>query len=306
MATSKTPDGVRTLRGDAVALAWGCWAELGAAGWARTHRDWAIDPEPLVLFTAWLGDSDPRLRDAATDWCIQHWRHVSRVRLRNLLREQRLEVQQAFGEFSATVNVHTRASWPGATTPRTFAAPGRSNLPSLTVSSLVWLRVRAMFGLGARAEILRHFLASPERFASVGVLAKSAGYTKRNVAEEAEILARAGVLAAKRTGNRFYYALAREAELREFVGEFPAVVPDWVTLLDMVEELLLLEETVDGLPDAAIDIEAHQALQLVQRATDSLRVRGPQPPDRGQSTWTSLHAWARGTLARMGAGEWPA
>jgi len=31
---------------------------------------WAIDPEPLIVFTA-IADLDPRLRDEALDWCIR-------------------------------------------------------------------------------------------------------------------------------------------------------------------------------------------------------------------------------------------
>src|SRR5688572_19110350 len=83
----------------ALALAWGAWAELGVSGWGRTHSSWAIDPEPLIFLTAGLGDRDPRLRDEATDWSIQNWSLISRVRLRNLLRGLPEEVQCAYGEL---------------------------------------------------------------------------------------------------------------------------------------------------------------------------------------------------------------
>ena len=89
MATArKAPPPSGTLIDQAVALAWGAWTELGVSGWTATHRDWAVDPEPLVLFTGRLGDTDPRLRDEATDWCVQHWRYVSKTRLKNLQRRQ--------------------------------------------------------------------------------------------------------------------------------------------------------------------------------------------------------------------------
>ena len=61
----------------ATELCWGAWSELGVSGWGRTHREWAIDPEPLILLTASLDKHDPRLRDEATDWCIQNWRFVA-------------------------------------------------------------------------------------------------------------------------------------------------------------------------------------------------------------------------------------
>src|SRR5438477_21516 len=51
-----------------VALAWSLWSELGTSAWGHAHARWFVDPEPLVLFTGWLGDADARLRDAAEAW----------------------------------------------------------------------------------------------------------------------------------------------------------------------------------------------------------------------------------------------
>src|SRR5438128_8988025 len=51
-------------------LVWSLWAELGVSSWIRRHQQWAIDPEPLILFTVQIGDADRRLRDEALDWCI--------------------------------------------------------------------------------------------------------------------------------------------------------------------------------------------------------------------------------------------
>lgn len=149
-----------TFANQAVALAWGAWAELGVSGWTATHRDWAIDPEPLIVFTAFLEDNDPRLRDEATDWCIRNWRYISKTRLKNLARDQPQNVREAFGEFSATIGDHAGVIWPHATAPRRYTVTGRSNQPQLDQASMVWLRLRAMFGLGARTEILRYFLVS--------------------------------------------------------------------------------------------------------------------------------------------------
>ena len=118
-----------TFADQSLALAWGAWTQLGVSGWTSTHGDWAVDPEPLILFTAWLGDADPRLRDEATDWCVQNWRHISKARLKNLLREQPDDVAAAFGEFGATVAAHAgnQLAWgnpsPAVCRHRPFNAP---------------------------------------------------------------------------------------------------------------------------------------------------------------------------------------
>lgn len=101
-------------------------------------------------------------------------------------------------------------TWMLSSTPR---CGRRSTLPPLDRPSLVWLRLRAMFGLGARTEILPYLLSRTGGAVSVAQLADATGYTKRNVAEACETLERAGVLAVRSVANRFYYYLARRAAL---------------------------------------------------------------------------------------------
>src|SRR3712207_4673357 len=107
-------------------LTWSLWAEARISGRTRLHASSAIDPEPLILFTAGLGDPDPRLRDESTDWCIRYDRYISAARLRKLLRRCRPKARVAFGEYAATVNAHGRHAWPGATEPRPYHPTGRS------------------------------------------------------------------------------------------------------------------------------------------------------------------------------------
>ena|ERR1700674_5161852 len=53
-------------------------------GMHRRH-DWqAIDFEPLIIFTAYIGNTDSRLRANSIDWCIANARFASAFRLRNL------------------------------------------------------------------------------------------------------------------------------------------------------------------------------------------------------------------------------
>ena len=117
MATSRRNGTTSTFADDALALAAGAWSELGVSGWISSHADWAIDPEPLILFTVWLGDADPRLRDESTDWCVQNWRFISKARLKNLLGAQPEEVPalvnylnvitrgRVTGEVPATIDI---------------------------------------------------------------------------------------------------------------------------------------------------------------------------------------------------------
>lgn len=297
-----------TFAEQALTLAWGAWAELGVSGWASTstHRTWAIDPEPLILFTAFLGDRDPRLRDEATDWCVRNWRFVSKTRLKNLLRSQPEAVRGAFGEFAATVGAHAGITWPGATEPRSYTVTGRSTLPPLDRPSLVWLRLRAMFGLGARTEILRYFLSRATRPASVAGLATATGYTKRNVAEECETLERAGVLAVRSLANRFYYSLARRSELERFVGALPDVRPDWTAMLNIARELVGLEQQVGLAPQRTLPVKVRQTLRRIEDDLAEFDIEPPSEDVRGENLWPTVRRLGIYHLGAWSLGEWPA
>jgi len=276
------------------------------SGWTSTHGDWGIDPEPLILFTAWLGDADPRLRDEATDWCVRSWRYVSRARLKNLLGGQPDDVVTAFGELAATVGVHAGVAWPGATEARRFTVTGRSTLPTLDRASLAWLRIRAMFGLGARAEILRSFLSHGGGLMSIAGLAATTGYTKRNVADECDTLERAGVLSVRSRGNRFYFALARRAELEAFVGELPSIRPDWTAMLNIARELVALEKRVDGLTVRTLPVHVRKALRLIEDDLFELDVEPPSDDLRGADLWPAVRSLGLRHLGAWSVGRWPA
>lgn len=289
----------------ALALASGGWTELGVSGWTTSHGDWAIDPEPLIFFTAWLGDRDPRLRDEATDWCVRNWRYVSRARLRNFLRKQPGDVQGAFGEFAATIGARAGVSWPGATAPRRFAVTGRSTLPPLDRPSLVWVRLRAMFGVSARSEILRCLLSHGHGSMSVVRLAAASGYTKRNVADECETLERASVLSVRSTGNRFYYSLARRAVLEAFVGDLPKIRPDWTAMLNIARELVKLEEAAEGLPLRTLPVHIRQTLRLIEGDLDELGIEPALKDVHGAELWPAVRQLGKDQLGEWSIGRWP-
>ena len=304
MTISRRRRPAATFAGQSLALAWGAWTELGVSGWTSTHADWAVDPEPLILFTAWLGDADPRLRDEATDWCVQNWRHLSKARLKNLLREQPDDVASAFGEFAATVGAHAGVSWPGATHPRRYAPTGRSTLPNLDRPSLVWLRLRAMFGVGARAEILRRFLAQGARAIGVAALAVATGYTKRNVAEECDTLQRAGVLSVRPQGNRFHYSLARRAQLKTFVGVMPGVLPDWTAILNITRELVALERRSRDAGVKTFPVHARKTLRLIRDDLDELDINAPPENIEAVDLWPTLRRLGDVHLGAWSIGQW--
>ncbi|HQZ33512.1 MAG TPA: hypothetical protein PK020_03755 [Ilumatobacteraceae bacterium] len=305
MTTLRSRKAPSSASGQAVALAAGAWRELGVSGWTATHDKWAVDVEPLILFTAWLDTRDIRLLDEATDWCVRNWRFVSRTRLKNLARRQPSEVQEAFGVFAATVGAFSGVAWPGATDQRMFQVTGRSVLSPLERPSMAWVRLRSMFGLGARAEILRVFLSEPQSRLSVATLASATGFLKRTVADECESLELAGMLSVRSIRNRFVYALAKRAELEVLLGALPEVLPDWSAMFAVARELVLFEELEERPLTATLPVHARQTLDRIADDLDVLGVDGASADARGQALIAAVHAVGTKTLAHWATGKFP-
>jgi hypothetical protein len=285
-------------------LAAGAWTELGVSGWSASHSDWAVDPEPLILFTAWLGDRDARLRDEATDWCVRQGRYLSRSRLKNLLGAQPDEVQVGFGEFSATVSLHARPPWPGGTAPRKFQLTNRSVLPDLSRPALVWLRLRAIFGLTARAEIIRVLLGAGPSSMSLAELAKATSYTKRNVADECASLAEGGILATRKSGNRFTFSLVDRSALESVVGQIAPLRPDWTSLFAIVRDLIMLDELATTSSSHTMPVHAKKAAMRIADDFGRLGLNDPFRDVFGAELWPRMQAWAAVTLPMWAAGDW--
>lgn len=159
-----------------------------------------------------------------------------------------------------------------------------------------------MFGVGARTEILRHFLSRPGRI-SVTTLAESVGYTKRNVADECVALQLAGVLAVHPVRNRLYYSLDREEQLRAFVGELPAVLPDWTALFRITQAIVSLGEEASRLTARALNVEVSRVLHDLDENFDRLELS--PPPVLGNDYWAAVQRFVDSTLPAWAQGQWP-
>ena len=294
-------------------LAWSLWAELGVSGWRRSHTSHAIDPERLILFTALLGDADPRLRDESTDWCITYGRYVSAARLRNLLAAQAPETQAAFGQTAATVNANSILRWPRSTEARPYRRTRRSAVADFTAPSLVVLRLRALFGVGARAEVLRAFVADPSARLSAADLAADlaaeAAYTKRNVAEALEALRMAGLLESAPLRNQRLYGLVDAGWLASLPGALPESFPWWGSVFRILEGLITGLRGAEALSTRTRTVAASDVLRGLHADLQQVgvRVSGEQ---MGPGAWTTMQglatalpeAWASGEFANGASG----
>jgi hypothetical protein len=275
----------------ALDLAWSQWAELGVDGTARRH-DWqAIDLEALIIFTSHLGDADSRLRASAIDWCITHSRFASAFRLRNLAEQASPTTRSAFGRFAATVRAHTKAPWPGQGDPLTLLHPGRMGSPDLRRPSLVQLRLRALVGVSARAEILKLMLAEPDRPQSASTLAEDAAYGKGSVAQALDMLTQAGIVQVQPDANRLLYRLSRPGELAQTLQWLPSVFPLWWPIFRITEAITDYAHSASG-PPSTRTTALHKLLQRIDDDLHRLGLADHVPRALGPASVAEFEHWA--------------
>lgn len=294
-----------TAREDLNALAWSVWAELGVSGWERHHRRWCVDPEALVVFTVWLGDTDARLRDEATDWCVRYGTWLSATRLANVMAGASKQTLDRFGEFAATVCEHSPQRWRGATKARKYKPTGRSRLESFAAPSLVDMRLRALMGVGARAEVMRLLLSAPSVALPASDLVDDAGFKKRNIADALESLRWGGALAVERKRNQLQYFLADAHAWRSVVGELPDVWPRWTSLLTVLATLTDAQEKLEDVPTKVRNVELAKLVRAHAHAIERARLPAPPAPSAEVSFADAVSEWLGHVARELARGRWP-
>lgn len=161
-------------------------------------------------------------------------------------------------------------------------------------------RLRALFGVGARADIIGAVLSRrSEDFGAADLV--FIGYSKRNLAEALDMLAAAGLFRTTRTGNRVRFSWQRREELSALLAPLPDVIPVWSSTLRVMSGFLDLLTRMQAKSDRLVAVEAARCLrQLVS----DLQALGVEPPDLPAMTRDALSDWVLSTsmlLVRAGS-----
>jgi len=265
------------------------WAELGVGDTSGGHSTHALDLEPLIIFTAVCAAADARLRSSTIDWCVANSRHISGLRLHHFMGRAEPSTQRAVKRYVAAIVSSTRKA-------SRATRPGPLEAPDLRRPSLIQLRLRALVGVSARAEILRLLLADPERPRTASSLVEPAGYGRGGLTQALEMLTLAGITRMESAGNRTVYRLSRPAGLVETLGGLPATFPDWGAVFRVTERVMRYATGAaeDPAPRAAA------AVRLLNEVHDELQhwPAGGRPPRiAGPSSLAAFDQWARDFVA---------
>jgi hypothetical protein len=219
------------IQEQAVELLWRQWTSVGVAGVAKPAEQ-AIDLEALIAFTPFVAAADPRLEAESIDWCVRIGKtFISISRLRQIVRL--MPPRPTEGEPDLPSMLLDKV---GGESPRVSE---KSRLPSLQHPSLLQLRSRYIFGVGARADVLANLVmrgrvAGAQRASAL----RPTGYTKQTVMTVLDELAQAAVLVKLGGSPGVTYELVKEAPLRSLLSPLPRRMPSWTERFIIVASIL--------------------------------------------------------------------
>lgn len=215
----------------ALDLLWKQWTAVGVAGVATPPQQ-AIDLEALIAFSPYVASADPRLVDESTDWCARIGKtFISISRLRQISRLMPARLQGDASNLTSPLLEHLHVS--------SRRLSGKSRPPSLELPSLVQLRSRYIFGVGARADILsRLVMRGRGDVAQRATAISPSGYTRQTVATVLDELSEAGVLRRLVRQKAVRYEVVKDAPLRSLLAPLPKRMPKWAERFVIVANIL--------------------------------------------------------------------
>jgi hypothetical protein len=255
-----------------LALLWRQWTALGAPGYGAPIACWALDPEALFAFTCALGRYDARLFDMMAAWLHANERLMNIQRLRTLFQEGLFTglpvaaaVARTLGKGSAGAKWHLLSqqcinaekpcplflSADGTPLPvlskfdPDFQASGflrspaeiraMATPPPATGAATLVLRLRGLFGVSARCEILLYLLTHPTGYPRE--IARKTHYFHKTIHDALTDMAGSSYVSSLRLGReREYRVESRMLKDALLGGADSPVWIDWPVLFGAIEQ----------------------------------------------------------------------
>ncbi len=259
---------------------WRQWGQIGLASASVEPRDgWAVDTEALLLLSSSYARHDPRLFDEIMDWLVKNASFVNIPRLKSLLRRYEFAGQNTIAAVGAAVMKNNRRlNWripslrisdetealflnaDGSPMPE-FGVPdpaflafgfrrGKVELRGLSrrfnpvMPECALLRLRALFGVSARADVMLYLLTHD--VAHPSGIARDTGFSQKNVQDTLVAMAASmSVHMVQFEGRMKHYFVQKEYRPHFlYHPEKSALMPRWITWPPLFRALeLLLAET---------------------------------------------------------------
>jgi len=292
------------LTTNAVELAWSLWRTLGVSTWSETHPGWAIELEPLVAYTALIADKDERLLRESIDWCVLNDAFLSRRQLRHVVTAQGWPFKGPIGRFGATLSKLTKKQWPEADeAPWDVTLSGKSEHPVLARPELIQLRLRSVFGVTARAEVLRVLLLDDRPEWSLADITKRVPYTRRQVTVDLEMLTLGGVTRRVDSSGSYRFTLENVDGLLGWLGPLPRISIHWAPTFRLMTGLMEIVDTLVSGEWRMPSAEVQRQMRALDPQIAELRLRPPTPD--ASDYVAEVVDWSRELFAALSGGDSP-
>jgi len=328
-ALSKIGKSAREVGIEAV---WQQWGAIGASALQRSGRSLSsiIDPEGLLLLSLYLEPSERRLRDVLYWWAEVGSDLLSVQRTKTLLKrypDGAAERLQTFGYWAAEKGGDKRwrslaSEDPSGPEPR----EGKGGASNLSVPPALMLRLRAGFGVSAKADVLSYLLGVDERRESTREAAEATGYSRDTVRGALQDLERAGFI-QKTTSRPTRYSVSsrpwaellgflepsngkREEDQRLRGSQGKSVKEDvpawrhWADVYAFLAEAAQLAEEAENKSDYLASSSARDVFERHEHVFEANRLNVPDPSryqgkeylDGFRETVDALYRWIEGNL----------
>ena len=285
---------IRRIREQALrtgmAVAWAQWSTLATVAVPAGPRARSmVDPEALVLLSLALRGRQRRLDDLVAGWARAAPALLSVQRLIHLSESFPAGVAEGIGAFARAAADAGDRRW------RTHAAEAEAEAarvprkaigaPRLAEAPALLLRLRAGFGVGARADVLAFLLAQRGAEAPVSAIAGATGYSGSGVRTAAEEMVLAGfakrVEAAPTAYCADHRAWAGVLQLRVTSSAKGPEVPPWRYWATVFAFLAGVDAWAAEAEEAewSAYVASSRARDLVEDHARSLRIAKLRLPD---------------------------
>ena len=277
-------------------LLWSLWSELGVPGQERRHRAVAIDPEPLIAWTPFLAERDPRLLGLAFDWCVAHSGQIAKTRFPGLAARMPERAASALAAFNGALVRHGVDWRPRAAPAALDRGRAKMTLP-MERPALVRFRLRALCGTAGRAEVFAALLAVGQRAAQAAELTP-AGLTRRSVERLLGELAEAHLVAVEGGARRRTFRLNDRRALESLVHGAGLRWPDWHRALSLPAQLVELSAHASQSPGLR-RVEAARAWPTLTGLGQSLGLAPPRGTAERADSFEALLDWGASAVAKL-------
>ncbi len=291
-------------------LLWSQWTALGVRGNTSAEPKWILDPEALVLFTCNTGRYEPRIFDSMLEWLSINERFLNIQRLKTINKHQRFAGADILpGIASTLVRPATKTKWKSFSSPRTeteeslflfkngtqhpvsvdadeaFRDAGFNRKPfsprnnaasfnSANVSNLI-LKLRAIFGVNSRSEVISFLLTHEE--ANATEIASATSYFSKTIYNTLGEMHFSGKLSRRVIGRETLYSMLDDSWETFLLSAGES--PKWMNWPAMFRALEIIWTALDNprlagedsmLAASELKLAFHRALPDLQKAVPVL------------------------------------